>query len=58
MEGNFDVNNALAVPKDREFRPFIKTFQIFKQLMPSLIYMNNSDIPSIKKICVKYKKML
>lgn len=53
MEGNIDVNNALALPKEREFRPFIKTFQIFKQLMPSLIYMNNCDIPSIKKICVK-----
>lgn len=57
MQGN-DMNSMLALPKNRDFRPFIKTFHIFKQLMPNLFNMNNSEIPSIKRICVIFSIIL
>jgi len=43
---------ALTLPESRNFRPFIKTFQIFKQLTPNLLHINSYEFSINKRICV------
>lgn len=46
---NFSFYGILSAdsPQSRSFRPFIKTFQIFKQLTPNLLLLNSCEFSMI-----------
>ena len=52
-----EIPSTIALPSNHDFRPFIKTFRMLKQLTPNLLHIDNCELPILKQICVSYSSI-